>query len=188
MRLVETLFFQLSRLFWQLICHFLNCHDQSRSRFLDTWRQGFENVEIKSLDQDIAKNQGNLLILCLLTILDFFDSWDVIFWTVITNQGQDQDFWTRLDKVLNMSRSRVSIKPLLKIETNQDLRALILSRFVDTSFFELSKLFQQLSHHFFEISRLKVSITTMLRQIETSKPRKKWSFFVVGLFVYLHER
>ncbi len=54
-----------------------------------------------------------------------------------------------------MSRLRDSIETVLKIETSWDFRALTKSRLVKMSFFELS--------------RPKVTIETMSRQIETSR-------------------
>jgi hypothetical protein len=87
--------------------------------------------------------------------------------TAETNQDREQDFSTRWDKVFKTSRSRVSIKILLKIETNEDFRALTLLRLVVTLFIDRLKLFWQLRHHFLKCqdqSRLRTRFLNTLRQ------------------------
>ncbi len=110
----------------------LNCRD---------WEQDFLTRQDKILNMSRSRVSIEILlkikaiwdlrVLTLLRLVDtlfidhfrLFYSWDVIFWTVMTNQDRDQDFSTHWDKVLKMLRSRVSIKTLLKIKTNEDFRA-----------------------------------------------------------------
>ncbi len=86
-------------------------------------------------------------------------------------------FKTCRDQLFEMSRSRLSIETKIKIETNRDFIAQKLSRFVEMSFLncrdqsrQSRPVFKTCRDQLLEVSRSRVSIETMSRQIETPKP------------------